>query len=242
MIRTPVQSTPNRSIRPRAVLSGALFWVLTSLCTSVSCALAQNIAAAPLSIASGTRTPAAASATAAKPAGVVATQPAWQQLTSQQQLALRPLAANWASLPEAHKQKWLAISKSYNSLSAAEQAKMHSRMAEWVSLSQRQRSEARLQFAQTKQLTPAEKAAKWQAYQALSAEERQKLAAKATLKPAGAATATRPVSPQKLAEVPVTRKTPARSAKIAVATESVDQKTVLPRALPAPDATATQNH
>lgn len=229
-------------MRPRVAVWGVLFLVLTTVSTSVSCALAQNIAATPLSVASGPRPPAPATPTSAKLSSVVATQPAWQQLTSQQQLALRPLAAQWASLPEAGKKKWLAVSKNYGSLSTAEQAKMHSRMAEWVSLSQRQRSEARLQYAQTKLLSPAEKAATWQAYQALSPEERQKLAAKAASKPAGAATAIRPVSPQKLAVVPVTRKTPTRSAKVTVAREAVDQKTLLPRALPAPDPAATQNH
>ena len=83
---------------------------------------------------------------------------------------------------------------------------MHSRMNEWVALSPQQRAEARLNFAKTKelskQLTPEEKKAKWQTYQALSPEEKQKLAARATSRPAGAATAVKPVAPQKLAAVP----------------------------------------
>ena len=48
-------------------------------------------------------------------------------------------------------------------------------MTEWVALSPNQRSEARLNFAEARKLPPEEKKAKWQAYQALSAEERQKL-------------------------------------------------------------------
>lgn len=226
---------------PCAAGWSVLFLALTTLSTSVSCALAQNIAAPPAPITSATRTPSPVAAPV-KSTAVAATQPAWRELTSQQQLALKPLAAKWATLPDSNRRKWLAVSKNYGSLSAAEQAKMHSRMAEWVSLSQRQRSEARLQYAQTKQLTPAEKAATWQAYQALSAEEKQKLAAKAAPKPVGAATATKPVPPQKLAVVPVTRKTPTRSAKIAVAREAVDQKTLLPRSHPASDAVVIQNH
>jgi hypothetical protein len=83
---------------------------------------------------------------------------------------------------------------------------MHSRMNEWVTLSPQQRAQARLNFARTKelskQLTPEEKKAKWETYQALSPEEKQKLAAKANPKPAGAATAVKPVAPQKLAPVP----------------------------------------
>lgn len=241
MIKRAVEPRPPSAMEPCAALWSVLFLALTTLSTSVSCALAQNIAATPIPVTSGARPPGPTPAPAKSPA-VTATQPAWRELTSQQQLALKPLAAKWASLPDSNRRKWLAISKNYSSLPAAEQAKMHSRMAEWVSLSQRQRSEARLQYAQTKQLSPAEKAANWQAYQALSVEERQKLAAKAAPKPVGAAPATKPVPPQKLAVVPVTRKTPSRTAKIAVAREAVDQKTLVPRSPPASDAVVIQNH
>lgn len=237
MIRKAVQSKSQGAIRARAVLWSALFLLLATLSTSVSCALAQNVAATRLPAASG-----AQSLVPARVPAILATKPSWQDLTSQQQVALRPLAANWATLPEASKRKWLAVSKNYGSLTVTEQAKMHSRMTEWVNLSQRQRSEARLQYAQTKQLSPAEKAATWQAYQALSPEEKQKLAAKAASKPVGAATAIKPVPPQKLAVVPVTRKTPTRSAKLATARDTVDQKTLLPRAQPASDSAIVENH
>jgi hypothetical protein len=123
-----------------------------------------------------------------------------------QQQALKPLASSWDTVSEAQKRKWLEISKNYPSLSPEEQAVMHSRMNEWVTLSPQQRAQARLNFAKTKelsrQLTPEEKKAKWQTYQALSPEEKQKLAAKAPPKPTGAATAVKPVAPQKLAPVP----------------------------------------
>ncbi len=123
-----------------------------------------------------------------------------------QQQTLKPLAASWNTISEAQKRKWLEISKSYPSLPPEGQATMHSRMNEWVALSPRQRAEARLNFAKTKelskQLTPEEKKAKWQTYQALSPEEKQKLAADATPRPVGAALAVKPVAPQKLATVP----------------------------------------
>lgn len=137
----------------------------------------------------------------------VAPGPSWSELTPVQQQALKPLAMSWnTSLSQSQKRKWLEISKNYPSLSPEGQATMHSRMNEWVSLSPQQRAQARLNFGKTrelsKELTPDEKKAKWQAYQALSAEEKQKLAAKASPKPAGAATAVKPVAPQKLAAVP----------------------------------------
>ncbi|NMM06776.1 DUF3106 domain-containing protein [Polaromonas sp.] len=132
--------------------------------------------------------------------------PSWLELSSRQQQALAPLASSWNTISEVQKRKWLEISKNYAALPLEGQTTMHSRMNEWVTLSHQQRAQARLNFGKSKELskelTPEEKKAKWQTYQALSAEEKQKLAAKASPKPAGAATALRPVAPQKLAAVP----------------------------------------
>lgn len=141
-------------------------------------------------------------ATPPKPA---ATEQSWAKLTPVQQQALKPLALKWNTLSEAQKRKWLKISQNYPLLSTEEQTTLHSRMHEWVSLSPQQRAQARLNFGKTKelsgQLTAEEKRARWQAYQALSAEEKQKLAAKASPKPKGTATAVKPVAQQKLAAV-----------------------------------------
>lgn len=145
----------------------------------------------------------AANSVTAKPGS---TKPSWADLTPMQQTTLQPLAASWPTLSEAQKRKWLEISKNYPTLPSEGQATMHSRMNEWAALSPAQRAEARLNFAKTKelskQLTPEEKKAKWQTYQALTAEEKQKLASKSTSRPVGAAPAVKPVAPQKLAAVP----------------------------------------
>lgn len=133
---------------------------------------------------------------------------AWSELTPLQQQILAPLASNWnTGMSEAQKRKWLEISRNYSALSPEGQATLNSRMKEWIALSPQQRSQARLNFGKTKelsrQLTPEEKKAQWETYQALSPEEKQKLAAKASPKPKGAATAIKPVAPQKLVTVPV---------------------------------------
>ena len=133
--------------------------------------------------------------------------PEWSQLTPAQQQALAPLAPSWNNgMSEAHKRKWLEISKNYSRLTPEGQATLNSRMNEWIALSPQQRAQARLNFGKTKelskQLTPEEKKAKWEAYQALSPEEKQKLAAIASPQPKGAATAVKPVAPQKLATIP----------------------------------------
>lgn len=147
-------------------------------------------------------------ASAAVAGKAVASGPGWSQLTPLQQKALAPLASSWnISMSEAQKRKWLEISRNYSALTPEDQATLNSRMNEWVALSPQQRAQARLNFGKTKelsrQLTPEEKKARWEAYQALSPEEKEKLAARASPKPAGAATAVKPVAPQKLATVPV---------------------------------------
>ena len=154
--------------------------------------------------------------------------PYWSELTPVQQQALKPLAMSWSTISEAQKRKWLKISKNYVTLQPADQATMHSRMNEWVTLSPQQRAQARLNFAKTNelstQLTPDEKKAKWETYQALSPEEKEKLVAKGTPKTSGAATAVKPVSPQKLVAVPKnTLPLPAAASKPAAtpATETI---------------------
>lgn len=199
---TSVRSFPGEKLTKATLLSLA-FFLSACLCMP---ALAQQQAAKPLTTAStalGSKASAPAVKTAAAP---VVSRPSWAELTALQQQTLKPLAASWNSISEPQKRKWLEISKNYHSLPPEGQATMHSRMNEWVALSPQQRAEARLNFAKTKelskQLTPEEKKAKWQTYQALSPEEKQKLAAKASARPAGAATAVKPVAPQKLAAVP----------------------------------------
>jgi len=129
----------------------------------------------------------------------------WSKLTPAQQAALQPLAGTWSSVSEPQKRKWIVLSRNFQTLSPAERATLHSRMTEWANLSAVQRSQARLNFAQTQDLSPAEKKAQWDAYQALSPEQKQQLAAGGQLLPSGAAPALKPVDPTKLAAVPVTR-------------------------------------
>lgn len=157
-------------------------------------------------LAQGPAAPVASSVASKAQATPATAGPNWSELTHAQQQSLKPLAPSWATISEAQKRKWLEISKNYASLPPEGQATLHSRMNEWVAMSPQERAQARLNFAKTKelskQLTSEEKKAKWQTYQALSPEEKTKLAEKATPKPAGAATAVKPVSPQKLAVVP----------------------------------------
>lgn len=148
-------------------------------------------------------TPAKAQAKPAQPAAPRAQgKPLWTELAPEQQHALRPLAPSWNGMTEGHKRKWLALSQNFRSLSPDEQAKLQTRMTEWAALSPQQRTQARLNFGEAKRLPANERKAKWEAYQALSPEEKRKLAAGAPKKTPPTAAAVRPIPPQKLAKVP----------------------------------------
>lgn len=204
--------------------------------------MATLLALPAFSFAQATKPAATASAAgASKPVAAAAktapSKPLWAELTPMQQQALAPLASGWnTTISEPQKRKWLEISKNYPSLTPEGKANLHSRMNEWVTLSPQQRAQARLNFARTKelskQLTPEEKKATWQTYQALSPEEKQKLAAKASPKPVGAATAVKPVAPQKLASVPPHPAKPASKAAPKI-NASAPAAAATPAALPA---------
>lgn len=128
--------------------------------------------------------------------------PGWETLTTAQKLVLYPLAERWSMLGAEQKRRWLTLAQNFPNMPVEEQSKLHSRMIEWASLSAQQRSQARLNYAQTNSLAPTDKRAQWEAYQALSEEQKKALAATAAPKPKGAATALRPVPKRKLVQVP----------------------------------------
>ena len=155
-------------------------------------------------------------------------EPRWEQLSAAEQQLLQPLESIWSSLSQGHRRKWLALAKNYPAMSDADREKLQSRMAEWAALKPKEREQARLNFAQTKKLPPDARAATWEAYRALTEEERRALLDNAPKKPSGAAIAAKPVAPSKLAEVPVTRKTPEPVKATSNARPAIHRYTLLP--------------
>lgn len=195
---------------------------------------AQPLAPPSASAAAQAVRPGAIRVAGSPPKAKAVTSPLWTELTPAQQQALTPLSAKWDTISEAQKRKWIALSQNYPKLSGPEQAKLHSRMSEWVALSPQQRTEARLNFGETQQLSPDDKKAKWEAYQALSPEEKRKLAASASKPPATAA-AVKPVTPEKLANVPrAPSRQDARTPIITATPDRVNRNTLLPRPAPVP--------
>jgi len=182
--------------------------------------------------------PVAQAQTAKLPATVALapTKPLWSELTALQQTALKPLETHWDFLTESHKRRWLALSRNYFSLSAEEQHTLHGRMTEWSALSGRERVQARLNFAEVKQLAPNERKAKWEAYQALSEEDKRKLADNAPLRPRSTAVPVRPVPAQKLVQVPTPPRKGEHAPRIELAPPvlTTPPVTVVPAPVPAP--------
>lgn len=105
--------------------------------------------------------------------------PAWSSLSAAQRNALRPLQREWAEIDAARKQKWLEVAQRFPQLAPQEQARLHTRMAQWVRMSPEERRNARLTFQEAQQLPPQVRQDRWAEYLALSELERQQLAEQA---------------------------------------------------------------
>jgi hypothetical protein len=202
---------PNRPTRAAAVVCAAVLWLGVGL----SYSHAQAQAPAP-KVAAPTVSP------------IVALD--WKELAPTQREALAPLEATWPTLSAGQKRKWIAVVQNFPQLAEPERAKLHSRMAQWAALKPRERDAARLNFAATKKLTPAEKAATWEAYQALSPEDKKGLAIKSRPLARSTAIAAKPAGSDVITPVLVTRRsTPAQREKVA-AQQAIDPHTLLPLA------------
>ncbi len=220
-----------RNVRPRR--TSASFQMMlerASLCLALSLALVS------CSQKPADRGAAGPAQSASSPAvSVVIAGPKWQELSQGQQHILKPLSTTWNSLHATSKSKWIAIAQSYPSRSPAEQLRMQERMVEWAALTPVARERARLNFAETKKLSPAERAADWETYQGLSAQEKKAFAKVDNHNPTGAAVATSTIQRDKLTPVPVTRHTPVNDDASVATRPSLNPKTLLPTPAPQPE-------
>lgn len=140
-------------------------------------AFAQGLAASPVAE--------PASSTAQRPPAkpvvptALSTPPAtWSGLTPKQQALLAPLERDWPGISDTQRSKWLSATPTLATMSGEEIKRVHDRMRDWAQLSTTDRLNARIGFQVARQLTPEQRQARWEAYQALPAAERQALADK----------------------------------------------------------------
>lgn len=117
--------------------------------------------------------------------------PSWRSLNAQQRSALQPLERDWSRIDAARKQKWLEIAARYPKMPPDEQKRVSERMNSWASMTPTERGQARLNYQAARQLQARDRQERWKAYQALSPEEKRRLATRAA-----------PVPPARSAEVP----------------------------------------
>jgi hypothetical protein len=120
--------------------------------------------------------------------------PKWSELTPAQRNALKPLERDWSSIEADRKQKWLQIAGRMPGMPPAERDRVQARMTEWARLSPQQRGQVRYNYQEAKQVPAQDRQARWEAYQALSAEQKRQLQARAE--------ASRPVPPPPSRSVP----------------------------------------
>ena len=131
----------------------------------------------------------------------------WSELKPAQQGALKPLERDWAGIDAPRKQKWLELSARFPKMTPIEQARVQARMAEWAKLTPLERGQARLNFQEAKQVPTLDRQARWESYQALPAEQKRQLAARAASAPAA--------PPAFAAASPKAASAPAASARVA---------------------------
>jgi hypothetical protein len=138
--------------------------------------------------------------------------PLWRDLSSAQQVALAPLAPEWDRMEGARKRRWIEVSARFASMAPAEQQRVQERMRQWMKLTPQQRELARENFSKTNKLAQGDKAANWENYKQLSAEEKRKLASKpATLQKS--APIALPDAPQLVVPMPCAANTTRRGAE-----------------------------
>jgi Protein of unknown function (DUF3106) len=115
----------------------------------------------------------------------------WAALKSDQKVALAPLERDWSSIDGVRQKKWLELAARFPAMPEAERLRIQERMAQWAGLTPAKRNQARLQFLEAQQLPVEQRQARWQEYQALSADEKQALARQARQPVAAAAAPSR---------------------------------------------------
>ena len=103
----------------------------------------------------------------------------WQRLKPTQREALKPLQQEWPQIDAARKQKWIELADRLPSMPSEERARVQERMADWAELTPTERGQARLRYQEARQLPPGDRRSRWEAYQALTPQQKKELAARA---------------------------------------------------------------
>lgn len=101
--------------------------------------------------------------------------PRWAALSTDERSVLAPLQSSWEGMEPESRQKWRQIARRFPDMPASRQERVRERMNDWAGMTREQRVLARQTFTRTKGLSREERRAQWEAYQALTPEERAAL-------------------------------------------------------------------
>ncbi|MDE1182750.1 DUF3106 domain-containing protein [Paraburkholderia sp.] len=101
----------------------------------------------------------------------------WARLSVAEHAALAPFETQWDAFSAERKRKWMKIAARYPKMSPEAQKRLHERMAEWVRMTPDQRRVARENYQVSKELPREARQNAWKAYQELSPEQKERLAA-----------------------------------------------------------------
>ncbi|HUG22259.1 DUF3106 domain-containing protein [Piscinibacter sp.] len=101
--------------------------------------------------------------------------PRWSELTGAQRSSLKPLERQWSTIDADAKEEWLDIAGRMPRMPAAERDRVQARMTDWARLSPQQRGQARMAFQEAKEVPRQDRREQWEAYQALTPEQRRQL-------------------------------------------------------------------
>ena len=132
------------------------------------------------------------------------------------------------------KAKWLEVASRFPAMPAADQQRLQERMAEWARMTPAERGRARLSFQESKLLSPEQKQARWEAYQALPDEERKALAVRAKPVEERARGAAAPVSATPSASAAAAARAPAGAKAALPAATTAATTAATPAALAKP--------
>ena len=204
---------PDLSASRRWVLRLSLAVACAAFASGATTASAQDTAAsAPIDGGAKITVTAPAASSPARsiatiPSGTLISSQSWASLSASQKEALAPLSKEWDQLDGARKGKWLEIAARYPTLPAEHQQRLRERMAEWTRMSPSERQRARIGYQHASELRAPEQETKmrekWDAYQALPPEKRQRLVERAAEK-ASAAGRDPPPAPAR-AKAPIQR-------------------------------------
>jgi hypothetical protein len=157
----------------------------------------------------------------------------WDQLKPSEQQAFSPLKALWPTLSAGHKNKWISLAVRFEKMKPEERLRVTQRMGEWAALKPEQRTVARIQFAEVQALDPQARFDQWQAYQALSAEERSALQMRAAKPKVGVAPAVKPSPASKSVTTALKQQSPAMvdatKSVPKISVDQIDSHTLLPQ-------------